>query len=297
MTNKEPIETSVCVIATATQVQEYAVVLAASGIGHRLESTDAGWALIVAPGDMRRASQTLATYDQENRDDTAVDASRRAYGETWIGALIAALLVSFFAVTGPREPGAIWFDRGSASAQQILAGEVWRTVTALTLHADLAHVLSNAIACLVLVTAVASWLGPGVGSWLVLLAGAGGNAVTAFAHGTPYVSVGASTAIFGALGILAVLQCLARRRRRALGRKGWVAIAASLALLGTLGTGPQSDVLAHFFGLLVGGLLGIGTALVLRRTLGDLSQWLLALAAGALVLGCWRIALAAIARP
>jgi hypothetical protein len=53
MTNKEPIETSVCVIATATQVQEYAVVLAASGIGHRLESTDAGWALIVAPGGRR----------------------------------------------------------------------------------------------------------------------------------------------------------------------------------------------------------------------------------------------------
>jgi hypothetical protein len=44
-------------------------------------------------------------------------------------------------LTGPREPGAIWFDRGSASAQQILAGEVWRTVTALTLHADLAHVV------------------------------------------------------------------------------------------------------------------------------------------------------------
>jgi rhomboid protease GluP len=271
MTNKEPIETSVCVTTTATQAEEYAVVLAASGIGHRLEATDAGWALIVAPGDMRRASQALATYDQENRDDTALDASRRAYGETWIGALIAALLVSFFAVTGPREPGAIWFDRGSASAQQILAGEVWRTVTALTLHADLAHVLSNAIACLVLVTAVAWWLGPGVGSWLVVLAGAGGNAVTAFAHGTPYVSVGASTAIFGALGILAVLQCVARRRRRALGRKGWVAIAASLALLGTLGTGPQSDVLAHFFGLLAGGLLGIGAALALRRTLGRCS--------------------------
>ena len=72
-----------------------------------------------------------------------------------------------------------------------------------------------------------------------------------------------------------------------------MAIAASLALLGTLGTGLQSDVLAHFFGLLVGGLLGIGAARALRRTLGNFGQWLLALAAGALVLGCWRIALAA----
>ena len=80
MINKEPIETAVCVTASARQAEEYAVVLAASGIGHRLEATDAGWALIVAPGDMIRASQALATYDQENRDDTGPDASLRAYG-------------------------------------------------------------------------------------------------------------------------------------------------------------------------------------------------------------------------
>jgi membrane associated rhomboid family serine protease len=85
-------------------------------------------------------------------------------------------------------------------------------VTALTLHADLAHVLSNALACLVFVTAVAWWLGPGVGTWLVLLAGAGGNALTALVHGPASVSGGASTAIFGALGILAARQSVARRR-------------------------------------------------------------------------------------
>jgi membrane associated rhomboid family serine protease len=150
----------------------------------------------------------------------------------------------------------------------------------------------------VFVTAVAWWLGPGVGTWLVLLAGAGGNALTALVHGPSSISIGASTAIFGALGILAARQFVARRRRsRASGHKGWVVIAASLALLGMLGTGPGSDVLAHVFGLLVGGLLGIGPALAQRRPLGRSSQWLLALAAGALVLACWRIALAAVGPP
>ena len=292
-----PIDTAVCVTPSAKRAEECAVVLAASGIAHRLERTDAGWALLVAAGDGGRASGALAAYDQENRDEALLDPSPPPYGETWIGALIAALLVGFFAVTGRREPGAIWFERGSASAQQILSGEAWRTVTALTLHADLAHVLSNAIACLVLVTAVAWWLGPGVGTWLVLLAGAGGNALTALAHGAPYVSVGASTAIFGALGILAVLQFVARRQRPAPGRKAWVVIAASLVLLGTLGTGTRSDVLAHGFGLLVGGCLGIGPALARRRPLGQPSQWLLALAAGAVVLACWGIALSAIGKP
>src|SRR5262249_20260663 len=148
-----------------------------------------------------------------------------------------------------------------------------------------------------LVTAVAWWLGPGVGAWLVLLAGAGGNALTALTHGAPYISVGASTAVFGALGILAVLQFVARRPRPSAGRRAWEVIAASLALVGTLGTGPQSDILAHFFGLLVGATLGIGPALARRQPLGRLSQWLLALAAGAVVLGCWGIALAALGIP
>jgi rhomboid protease GluP len=115
--------------------------------------------------------------------------------------------------------------------------------------------------------------------------------------GRSSVSVGASTAIFGALGILAARQCVARRRGRTSGHKGWVVMAASLALLGMLGTAPGSDVLAHVFGLFVGGLLSIGPALAQRQPLAQSSQWLLALAAGALVLACWRIALAAVRPP
>lgn len=292
MTTDEPIEAAVCVTPSAKRAEECAVVLASNGIAHRLEPTGAGWMVMVAAGDAERASSALAEYDRENHDEPPSDPFPPHYGTTWIGGVIAALLVGFFAVTGPRGP-TVWFDQGSAAARPILSGEVWRTVTALTLHADLAHVLSNALACLVLVTAVAWWLGPGVGTWLVLLAGAGGNALTALAHGPSSVSVGASTAIFGALGMLAARQVVARRRGRASGHKGWVVIAASLALLGMLGTAPGSDVLAHVFGLLVGSLLGIGPALAQRRPLGRSSQWLLALAAGALVLACWRIALTA----
>jgi rhomboid protease GluP len=291
MTTDDPSETAVCATPSAKRSEECAVVLASNGIAHRLETTGAGWMVMVAAGDAGRASSALAEYERENRDEPPSDPSPPPYGTTWIGGVIAALLVGFLAVTGPRGPN-VWFDQGSASARPIPSGEVWRTVTALTLHADLAHVLSNTLACLVFVTAVAWWLGPGVATWLVLLAGAGANALTALAHGPASVSVGASTAIFGALGILAARQCVAGRRGRAPAHKGWVAIAASLALLGMLGTAPGSDVLAHVSGLLVGGLLGIGPSLAQRQPLGRSSQWLLALAAGALVFACWRIALA-----
>ena len=109
---------------------------------------------------------------------------------------------------------------------------------------------------MVLVTAVCWYLGPGVGLWLLLLAGAGGNAVTAVVHGGDHVSVGASTATFGAIGILAALRIVAGRAG-ASGRKSWVVVAASLALLALLGTGPHADLLAHLFGFLVGGGLGL----------------------------------------
>ena len=105
------------------------------------------------------------------------------YGSTRIGIAVAVLLIGFFVVTGPADGNVVWFARGSAAASRILAGEVWRTVTALTLHVDVAHVLGNALASAVVVTAIGQQLGPGVGIWLLLLAGAAGNLLTALVHG------------------------------------------------------------------------------------------------------------------
>jgi hypothetical protein len=92
--------------------------------------------------------------------------------------------------------------------------------------------------------------------------------------------------MFGAIGILAATR-LVSRERRPVARKRWVTVAASLALLGLLGTSPEADLLAHLFGLLVGGALGLAVAPVLRRPPGSSTQWMLAIAALALVVGAW----------
>src|SRR5213080_2095624 len=235
------------------RADEWAVVLAATGIPHRLRRRPDGWALIVAPLDAHAA-------------------------------LDALLLIGFFAVTGTRTRHSAWFARGSAATDRIVAGEWWRTVTALTLHADASHLLGNAAASVVLVGAVSRELGPGLGLWLVLLAGAGGNALTAVAHSAHHASVGASTAIFGAIGILATTRVVARGRGGRAARKPWVILAACLALLALLGTSPDADILAHLFGLLVGGVLGLAAGLALPRAPRPSVQWMLALAGlGALV--------------
>jgi rhomboid protease GluP len=59
----------------------------------------------------------------------------------------------------------------------------------------------------------------------------------------------------------------------------------SLALLALLGTSPDADILAHLFGLLLGGAMGMVTALALP--LRPSTQWALAVDVLALVVGTW----------
>ena len=283
--------TAVRVTPSRPEADEWAVVLAAAGIPHWMRQRLDGWALLVPPDDAATAAEALAAYDRENSREPpgAAEEGAPVRPPTIAGAVVALLLVGFFAITGPRAGRSVWFERGSADAARLMAGEWWRSITALTLHADVPHVLGNALATVILVTAVCWNLGPGVGLWLVLLAGAGGNALTALTHRTDHISVGASTATFGALGILAALRIVIGRAGPTR-RKWWVVLAASLALLALLGTGPHADILAHLFGFLVGGGLGLIAALTLRRPVPALAQWLLIVTFAAALLVAWRLA-------
>jgi rhomboid protease GluP len=283
--------TAVRVTVSRRHADEWAVVLAAAGIPHWMRQRLDGWALIVPADDVSSALATLAAYDQENAHEV------RGNGEavpvrpmTIAGVVVALLLVGFFAITGPRAARSSWFEHGAADAGRIMAGEWWRAVTALTLHADAPHLVGNAAAAAVLVTAVCWQLGPGLGLSLLLVAGVAGNVLTAAVHGRDHTSVGASTAVFGAIGVLAALRVVAPRRVGSIARKTWVILGASLALLALLGTGPDADVLAHLFGFLAGGGLGLLVALTLRSIPPAPVQAVLGLAAAATVAGAWRLA-------
>jgi rhomboid protease GluP len=286
----EPLETAVRVTPSVRRAEEWATVLAAIGIRHRLEETVNSWAVVIARGDGARASAALAAYDEENRHEVRVVAPAIGRDAIGLGIGVAALLLGFFALTGPRAAGVAWFERGSASAARILRGEAWRTITALTLHADLAHVLGNAAACVVLIPPVSQALGPGTGLWVLLLSGAAGNALTAFVHGAPHNSVGASTLTFGAIGVLAAQAFVARWHGRPTRRRPGVVIVASLVLLSLLGTAEGADVLGHLLGLLAGTVLGLVAGLARPRAFAPALEWALAAVAMALVVACWWIA-------
>ncbi len=280
--------------AARRRTDEWSLVLSSQEIENAIRRTPEGFAVFVDRADLDAALRSLDAYDEENSGAPApAEEPRDRIGELdrFVGGSLGALMIAFFVVTGPRDIEVVWFAEGSADASRILAGELWRTVTALCLHADLGHVLSNALFGALFVSAVCAGLGPGVGVALTLAAGAGGNLANAIFQGPDHVSVGASTAVFGAVGLLGGRGVAQRIRRGEIGLRIWVPIAAGLALIAMLGTGERTDLWAHGFGFLAGGFLGLPARLAWPHPAGRSLQWgALALAVAAL-LQCWQRAL------
>lgn len=91
-----------------------------------------------------------------------------------------------------------------------------------------------------------------------LCTGGIGNALNAWVHLPTHASIGASTGVFGLLGILA---CAARTNRSG---HVYAAMGFGLSFLALLGTGEgHVDLGAHAFGLMAG--LGLGAFLAVVR--------------------------------
>lgn len=274
-------------------VDDWALVLASQGIPAAVRRDDGLWVLAVPDAERDRARAALEAYDAENRpgrgrrDFPAVDPHPlRSAG------LASAALLAFFLVTGPRNASSPWFERGSADAAKLLAGETWRAVTALTLHADGPHVAGNAVFGALFWSAVSRSLGPGLALGCVVLAGALGNLVNAWAQLGTHVSVGASTAVFGGVGILGGLGVTHRLRLGARGRHAWVPVAAGLGLLAMIGTaGERVDIWAHAFGLAAGVGVGAAAGRLAPPRPGTAWQWSGGALGLAALVGAWWLAL------
>jgi membrane associated rhomboid family serine protease len=275
-------------------VDEWALVLAATGLSPSVEHSGAEFVLLVPDDEATEAESALSAYEIENVDDRSgpdLPAEKMGEIDRFAAGSVSVLLLAFFFVTGPRDPSIEWFAQGSADAARILAGELWRTVTALCLHADLGHVLSNALFGALFLAAVSAGFGPGLGVALTLAAGASGNLANAIFQGPDHVSVGASTAVFGAVGLLAGRGVAQRIRRGELGLRIWVPIAAGIALIAMLGTGERSDIWAHGFGFIAGGFLGIPASLAWRAQAGWAWQVGALAFSAAVLLRAWQLAL------
>jgi membrane associated rhomboid family serine protease len=282
-------EVQVRASASPTRAGDWALVLAAAGIPYRLDQREGAFLLMVAAADQGAATAALDGYDAETPSRPAPAAPDA--GPSSLGIVMGLLFAAMFLMTGAAGPASRWFQVGAADASAILHGQWWRAVTALTLHADILHLVGNIVASAIFGAAVGRWLGAGAGGLTILACAFVANLLTAVARRTDFVSIGASTATFAALGLVAGLQVVRRLRGDAPRKYAWVPLGAGLGLYAMLGVGAGADTYAHLFGLGMGVVAGAALAFKKARAPRPLAQGLLAALTAAALVGCWLLAL------
>ncbi len=281
----------VATVSTGPMAGEVTLVLLALGIPSRTLSEPAGRHVVWVEPQYRDAAQAaLGDYVLENRPPPPAALPRPLAVGSIKAPLLYVLCEFGVAVAASRSAfGLSWVDRGVLEGPAFRSGQWWRPITALTLHADFAHLLANLGFGAVFLGLAARVYGWGVALLLTLFAA--GCAGLLEASGLPggTSSLGASTAVFAALGLLAPVRWPARGRLAP-----WMARAATfggaIALLGLLGAGDvHVDVTAHALGFLAG--VSAGWLLRGASIAGPALQRLCALLAGLLLLVAWSAAL------
>ncbi|MEO0650021.1 MAG: rhomboid family intramembrane serine protease, partial [Planctomycetota bacterium] len=251
------------------RAREPALVLAAVGIVAEVVRVEGLVWVVVATEEAARARRELRAYVDENRGAGSATApfepvgTGLSVGLAWVLSLVAARAAVLF------DAGDLdWHGLGRTDAARMIdGGEWWRAVTALFLHADAVHLASNLAFGAIFAVFLAHLAGSGATALLLLSSGALGNAVNAWARYPEHYSVGASTAVFGAVGAFVTFEFLRRQRDEREAVRRWAPLVIGVLLLGWFGTGDaRTDVTAHLFGFLAGGLWAwVGARVAGRR--------------------------------
>ena len=282
-------------------VAERALVLRALGIPHRMDHLGGQVVLLVPVESAERVLAELKDYDEEQaRGRPTEELPPIPRGALPSAFVYAAVLVTFFLLERGRAFDLPWWQGGMVHGEAMGAGEWWRAATALTLHSDLAHLMGNILFGALYGVLFAQMVGSGTAWSATFLSGVLGNLANAWAMGPDHRSIGASTAVFGALGCLMAYEWRRRSVYRTRAVRRWAPLMAGLALFGFFGydIDPESntDIGAHVGGMFAGLLLGalVGVTLGLRKTVDPLSAPVQAALAGGTLLalvGAWALAL------
>lgn len=210
-------------------------------------------------------------------------------------AVFVVFLVIVFALQNRSPDLEILGANNSHSVLQL--GEWWRIVTAITLHADLGHLAGNILGMSLFGHLCCRYMGNGLAWLLILVTAALSNLTNVFLNaGQDYVSLGASTAVFSALGLLAgfPIGSFIRSRDPILTRDWLIPFFGGCVLFAWMGGGNfPTDVAGHLWSFgygLVASIIVASTALHGKLKAGH-QRALLLLAATAVGAG-WLRALA-----
>ena len=273
------------------QLRDQALVLSARGIRHRLLWREARWWLAVPEAQGELASAELGEYARENVPVPRV-APPPKIDSGVVG--VVAYLVAIWAVWLLDVNGAFgwdWRSAGRLHVASIADGEVWRVLTALTLHADLGHIAANSLFGAVFGVFAGRCLGSGLAWAAIVLAAAVGNALNAFVQPESFQSIGASTATFAAVGLVAAFVWRTGYYRQFGWRKGLAPVFAAVALFAFTGVGGErTDIVGHLMGLVSGFVAGLALARLGLERAGRDAQRFFGLAALASIVIAWVVA-------
>jgi membrane associated rhomboid family serine protease len=274
------------------RLESLSLVLTAVGVAHRLDAEN--MELLVAEHHTGDALFHLQQYELENANWPPLPPPPRPiHPQTPPTMALMTLLALFFMHTGPWVNENAWFARGAIDGSAIMEhGEWWRLATALTLHADLVHLAGNCLIGGLIIHLLGNTVGYGLAWLLLIVNGMAGNVLNVAVRDQAHLSVGLSTAVFAAIGLLVGLQ-LGRSQTRRL-RDFLLPLGAGAGLFAALGgEGARTDLGAHFFGGVIGFSCGVLLDLtgMVARCRSPVVQAMLFFLTTAILAWCWRLAL------
>lgn len=259
------------------RAEDYALVILAMKQPYWLHHIGKRYYLCVKSANAEAASDQLERYHRESRGWPGIRAATIEHGASHPISLVvyAIILIGVFYAQHqfPRLDNQGMMDTIAISRNH----EWWRPITALTLHADLGHLAGNLISGICFGLLINRIFGYGLGWMLIILSGALGNLLTLWVHlPNAHRALGASTAIFGALGILvgyAVVTHFAAKEQGAW-KRSIIPILGGLTMLGLTGlTGERVDIAGHVCGFVAGLILGLAQSrAVLKKVPGKPMQ-------------------------
>ncbi len=235
------------------------LVLSAANIPHQVISDLSGYAVIVPAEVSAEAIAELHLYEEENpppRPPPKINFQYQNAVPGIIGYLV--VIVLFAGLSWSSAFNEDWLAAGRVDGILIRAGEWWRSLTALTMHSGFRHLAGNIVFGAFFGFLAGRLLGSGIAWLLIVIAAACGNVVNVLLLDSAHKAIGASTAVFAALGVTSGFVW----RAKLMSQERWsyriAPIVGGLALLMFTGTGDENtDIGAHLMGFACGFLGGI----------------------------------------
>jgi membrane associated rhomboid family serine protease len=292
----EPLRSIIGLFPTDRKAHEAGLAVLAAGSAYWVFPYEGQYALVVRSSEAERLETEVNIYRLRNRFWPAVSPE---LAEKKISALptwtFLVFILSVFYLQGSYP----YLDELGMNSSQAFRqqGAWWRIFTATTLHADLSHLTGNLFGMGLFGYFAARYLGNGLAWTGIILTAALSNLTNVFLHWDhAFLSLGASTAVFGALGLVTGFPIGSYLRSgNKINRRQWlIPLSGGVTLLAWLGSGNfPTDVAGHIWSFLYG-LIAASTlarfkihALIQKR-----AQRILLFLGWSLLLFSWALALA-----